>query len=160
MIHSDPHIPTIQKFLYLKGSVSGDASNIIASLETTSENYTVALKLLKGRYHNEKFIIDSHVKALSQLPTVKKDFSVRALYDITQKHLRALRALSVEVDTWNAMIIYLLKSELNTFTIEKWEESICDLGKPSLKDILNFLEPRSQIEETKASVNQINLQKA
>ena len=124
MIHNDQNIPIIQKFLYLKGCLTGDAANVISSLETTSDNYKVAWELLTGRYHNKRFIIDSHVKALFELPSVSKELSIRTFYDSIQKHVRALRALSVEVDKWDAILIYLIKSKLNNYTIEKWEESI------------------------------------
>ena len=159
MIHNDPDLPTIQKFHYLKGCVTGDAANIISSLETTTENYKVAWDLLKNRYDNKKFIIDSHVKALFEMPYLSKEFSIRALYDKTQKHIRALRALSVEVDKWDSIIIHLIKSKLNNYIIEKWEESTCNVEKPTLQDILNFLERRSQIEETRAAINQTQIQK-
>ena len=72
MIHNDNDLPTIQKFHYLKYSETGDVANIIASLESTSENYTVAWELLKGRYYNKKIIIDNRVKALFDLKPISK----------------------------------------------------------------------------------------
>ncbi|XP_033213767.1 uncharacterized protein LOC117170833 [Belonocnema kinseyi] len=119
---------------------------------------SAALQLM--RYHNKKFIIDSHVKALFELPPMSKEFSIRVLYDLIQKHLRSLRALSVEVDKWDAMLNHLIKGKINNYTMEKWEESICDIEKPTLLHMLNFLERRSQIEETRAATNQVNFQKA
>ncbi|XP_033231521.1 uncharacterized protein LOC117182536, partial [Belonocnema kinseyi] len=160
MIHNDPDLPTIQKFHYLKGCVTGDAANIISSLETSTENYKVAWDLIKNRYHNKKFIIDSHVKSLFEMPCMSKDFSIRALYDKTQKHIRALRALSVEVDKWDSIIIHLIKGKLNNYIIEKWEESTSNEDLPTLQNILDFLERRSQIEETRAAINQAQNQKA
>ena len=133
IIHNDNDLPTIQKFHYLKGSVTGDAANIIASLETTSENYTVAWEQLKGRYHNKNIIIDNHVKALFDLKPISKEFSIRRLCDIIQMHLRALQALSIDVDQWNFVLIRLIKRELNDYTIEKWEEFVCDIDLPTLK---------------------------
>lgn len=87
---------------------------------------------------------------------VSKEHSIRIFYDSIQKHLRALNALSVEVDTWNAMIIHLIKSKLNNYTVDKWEESVYDKEYPTLEDILTFLQRRSQIEETKAAINLAN----
>ena len=90
---------------------------------------------------------------------MSKEFSIRALYDMTQKHIRALRALSVEVDKGDAITIHLIKGKLNNYVIEKWEESTCNVEKPTLKDMLKFLERRSQVEETRAAVNQTQIQK-
>ena len=159
VIHNDKDLPTIQKFHYLKDSVTGDAANIIASLETTSENYTVAWELLKGRYHNKKIVIDNHVKALFDLKPISKEFSIRRLCDIIQKHLRALQALSIDVDQWNFILIHLIRSKFNSYTIKKWEEFICDIDLPTPINMLDFLARRSQIEETKAAANQANFPK-
>ena len=156
MIHNDDDLPTSQKFHYLKGCLTGDAANIIASIETTSENYKIAWDLLKGRYHNQKIITESHIKALFEMPSISKDFSVRALFDTLQRHIRALRTLSVDLNHSNAMTIYLIKGKLNTYTIEKWEEFICDIKTPTLENLLTFLERRSQIEETRAATRQLS----
>lgn len=75
MCHDNSAIPTIQKFHYLKACLKGDAAEIIASLETSTENYTVAWNLLKQRYNNKKFIIDTHLKALFDIPCISKEFS-------------------------------------------------------------------------------------
>ena len=72
IIHGDNDIPTIQKLYYLKGCVTGDAAKIIAALETTSENYEVAWDLLKCRYHNQKSLIDRHIKAFFEMPSIPK----------------------------------------------------------------------------------------
>ncbi|XP_033225735.1 uncharacterized protein LOC117178417 [Belonocnema kinseyi] len=94
------------------------------------------------------------------MPCMSKGFSIRALYDKTQKHIRALRALSVEVDKWDSIIIHLIKGKLNNYIIEKWEESTSNEDLPTLQNILDFLERRSQIEETRAAINQTQNQKA
>ena len=55
-------------------------------------------------------------------------------------YIRVLRALSVEVDKWDSIIIHLIKGKLNNYVIEKWEEATCNVDKPTLKDILQFSE--------------------
>lgn len=97
--HNDRNIPITKKFHYSKGTITGDASNIIASSETTSKNYIKAWELLKNRYHNKKVMIDTHVKALYNLKPVAKECSIRQ---------------------WNCMLIHLIKSKSNNDTIEKW----------------------------------------
>ena len=64
MCHDNLDIPEIQKFRYLKACVKDEAAEVIASLETTGSNYRVAWDLLKSRYDNRKYIVESHVKAL------------------------------------------------------------------------------------------------
>ena len=38
MIHNDQNISIIQQFLYLKRCLTGDAANVIPSLETISDS--------------------------------------------------------------------------------------------------------------------------
>lgn len=42
VIHSNASLSRVQKFQYLKASLTGDASNVITSLETSDANYEVA----------------------------------------------------------------------------------------------------------------------
>ena len=94
MCHDNDEIPTIHKFYYLKACLKGEAAEVIASLETTNENYPVAWELLKNRYDNRKFIVEGHVRALFEVPCISKEVSVRNVLDNVQKHVRALKALS------------------------------------------------------------------
>ena len=91
MCHDNAEIPTIHKFYYLKSCLKDEVAEIIASLKTTNENYTVAWKLLKNRYNNRRFIVKSHARSLFKIPRVSREFSVRNLVDNVQKHVRALK---------------------------------------------------------------------
>ena len=148
MCHDNQEIPNIQKFHYLKACVKDEAAEVIASLETTGNNYHVVWELLKARYDNRKFIVESHVKAFFEIPNISKEFSVRALLDNIQKRLRALRALEQPVEYWDTLIIYIIKNKLNNYLLEKWEETVGSTRLPSLKDMITFLEQRSLIETT------------
>lgn len=98
MCHENSALSSIQKFHYLKACLKDEAAEVIASLETTHDNYQVAWDLLKTRYDNRKFIINSHVQALFDIPPMSKELSVRALLDNVQKRLRALKALEQPIE--------------------------------------------------------------
>ena len=155
MCHDNPDIPPIQKFHYLKACIKDEAAEVIASLETTGNNYQVAWDLLKTRYDNRKYIVESHIKALFDIPNVSREFPVRALLDNVQKRLRALRALGQHVDQWGALLIFIIREKLNNCTREKWEETVGSNNLPSLDQMLSFLEHRSLIENCQ-SVNRSN----
>lgn len=57
VIHSNASVSRVQKFQYLKASVTGDASSVIGSLELSHANYDVAWTLLKERYDNKRVIV-------------------------------------------------------------------------------------------------------
>ena len=46
MIHENDSLPEIQKFHYLKSSLSGEAKRLVSNLPMTANNYTIAWKLL------------------------------------------------------------------------------------------------------------------
>ncbi|XP_051167313.1 uncharacterized protein LOC127285374 [Leptopilina boulardi] len=148
MCHNNQSISPIQKFHYLKACLTGEAAEVISSLETTESNYDVAWNLLKERFDNRKFIAESHVHALFELSTVSKEVSVRSLLDNFQKRYRALRALDQPVEQWDTLLIYILRMKLNNYNREKWEESVGSTQLPSLKKMTDFLEQRALIEGT------------
>lgn len=119
IIHENERISEIQKFYYLKSCLKEKAATIIASLETSSNNYQVTQELLEDRFNNHIFIVESHTKALLEIPSVSKEFSIRALLDHVQKHFRALEALKVPVDKWDTTLMLLIKSRLIQFNQDK-----------------------------------------
>jgi len=57
LIHSNASLSNIQRFQYLRTSLSGDARNVVNSLEISDANYDVAWALLKERYDNQRVIV-------------------------------------------------------------------------------------------------------
>lgn len=43
LVHDNPNLNAVQKFNYLKSALSGSASQVVQSLQTTNENYNIAL---------------------------------------------------------------------------------------------------------------------
>ena len=93
LVDDNKHITDIEKLYHLKGCLKGDAEAVIASIGLSSDNYSVAWTLLKERYDNRKFIRESHVKSILNLPCVSKDFPVCSLLNQVHNHTRALIAL-------------------------------------------------------------------
>lgn len=150
IVHDNDTIPATQKLHYLKSCLNNEASEIIHSLEISAENYTVAWDLLSNRYDNKKVIIESHTRALLQTPQVSKDFSLRSLVDHVQKHLRALRALKESVDSWDTILVLIIKDKLTNAIREKFEDISSDSKVSTMKELLEFLQRRAQFEDTKS----------
>ena len=119
MCHDNPSLSPIQKFHYLKACLKEQAAEVIASLEITTNNYEVAWDLLTTRYDNRNFIVNSHIKALFEIPHVSKEFSVQALLDHVQGRIRALRALGQPVDQWDWILIFIIRGKLNNYMRER-----------------------------------------
>ena len=63
-INDNRSLSNFHKFQYLKASITGDAANIIKSLELSEQNYQVAWNLMRQRYDNKRAIVEVHLRAL------------------------------------------------------------------------------------------------
>ncbi|XP_043469425.1 uncharacterized protein LOC122503069 [Leptopilina heterotoma] len=159
MCHDNQDIPNISKFMYLRACLRDEATEVIASLETTADNYLIAWELLKNRYDNRKFIVENHIKTLFELPALSKEFTARTLLDNLQKHLRALKALNQPVEQWDSLIVYLIKLKFNNYIRERWDEATGTTQLPTVKDLISFLEKRSVIEANHSTFKSVNSSK-
>jgi len=73
LIHENDSLPEIQKFYYLRSSLSGKAERLISSLPMTANNYAIAWKLLVERYENKRLIAASHIRQLLALKQLHKE---------------------------------------------------------------------------------------
>ncbi|XP_024868252.1 uncharacterized protein LOC112452345 [Temnothorax curvispinosus] len=95
MIDQNATLPNIQKMQYLLAALSGEALDVIGSLDVADENYVEAWEMLKERYDDSGFIVQKHIKALFEIPAIVKENHIllRRFLDSVLKHLRALKAL-------------------------------------------------------------------
>jgi hypothetical protein len=148
LIHSNASLSPIQKFQYLNSCVTGEASSVIKSLGITTENYPIAIALLKERYDDQRLIIKNHIRALFDLPNVTKDSpaSLRQLIDKVDLHLKVLKTLDAPTETWDLLIIHLIELKLDAFTMREWETTN-KKTMPTLKDMYAYLKDRCRVWE-------------
>ncbi|KAI5632969.1 hypothetical protein NE865_14306 [Phthorimaea operculella] len=73
LIHNNDMLGAIQKFHYLRSSLTGSALQVIKSLEFSETNYATAWELLEGRFNNKRLLIHNHVKALFAINNINKE---------------------------------------------------------------------------------------
>lgn len=148
LIHDNVELTGIQKFLYLRSSVQGEAKSILQSLEISANNYFVAWNLLKCRYYNKRIIVKTHIRALFDIPVVEKESAsmLRKVVDETRKHLQALRALSRPTDDWDDVIVHLIATKIDPTTNKEWEGTL-STEYPTLNNMLKFIERKCQTLE-------------
>lgn len=90
----------MQKLQYLCASLTGEAGDVINSLEISDVNYEIAWRLLKERYDNKRVIVHTHVKAIMELPSMSKENAgeLHQIADGASKHIHALQALRHPTD--------------------------------------------------------------
>lgn len=152
LIHSSKNLSIIEKFHYLKSTLSGNALQLIQSIEVTNENYDVAWTLLKERFTNKKLLIKKHVNALFELRSVAKENSsnLRDLLDGMTMNLRVLKHLGQPVDQWDTLIVYYITNKFDSSTRKEWESSTHGTKKDvaTVCDLSEFIETRCAILES------------
>lgn len=107
LVHDNNALTDIQRFYYLRSSLE-KAQQIMKSIEVSSKNYSIAWQMLEERFENKKLIIHNHLKAIFEYPSLTKEsyLELRNLFDNVTKHLRSLKSLGLQTDTWDCIVIY------------------------------------------------------
>lgn len=150
MVHSNETLPSIDKLHYLRWALTGDAYRLVESLEVTDANYTIAWGIISKRYKGNKAIIQHHVQALINLPTISKEShtSLRQLVDTAQQHINTLKRLGQPTDNWDTLLIQLFLPKLDSSTRREWESERANKEElPSMEDFITCLEKRCSFLE-------------
>ncbi|XP_043260414.1 uncharacterized protein LOC122401991 [Colletes gigas] len=148
LINQNTVLSNIERFHYLRSAVKGDAARALKALPMSDENYTAAWKLLCERYEDTNELIDFHVGALFDLPTLPKDSpaSLRQLLDDFNNNLKSLTSLEEPVEKWDTILVHLLATKLDRKTSEAWDKRVAEIGrKKTLADLQTFLEKQYKI---------------
>ncbi|XP_011164066.1 uncharacterized protein LOC105198908 [Solenopsis invicta] len=70
VIHNNKSLSDIQRFQYLRASLTDKALDIVKTLEISDSNYDLAWNILRDRYDNKRLIVQTHIKAIFELPAV------------------------------------------------------------------------------------------
>ncbi|XP_076660487.1 uncharacterized protein LOC143363840 [Halictus rubicundus] len=146
-VHDDVKLRGVQKLVYLKSCVKGQAAGLIESLETTEANYSVAWDILEKTYNDPRIIINNRIQAFFELQACTRNVN-KSLTDLTHlvtKHYNALKALKKPF--LESFPIYAITSKLDDQTRLKWREHTQDTEIPSMDDLLQFLHSRCKILE-------------
>ena len=120
-IHTNPSLQNVDKFKYLKCHLTGQASDLVAGIDITNVNYDIAINLLEERYNKSHVMREVHYSRLINLqPPSYKTSSLRAFHDETEKHIRALNSLGINVNT--PELLYILKSKLPRPVLERLQQ--------------------------------------
>ena len=85
----------LQKFHYLRASLTGEAANCVNSLIFHEENYPKALSLLKRRYDRPRRIVSCHGLAIMNYPKLTQcsPMALGDLANVVRQHIDALNSL-------------------------------------------------------------------
>lgn len=94
-------------------------------------------------------IIHSHIRDIFEHPKIVKESHVelRNLFHTYTKHLRALKALGEETESWDHLIIYIMCNKFDAVTRRDWESFKITGDLPTMNDINTFLKQKCDILE-------------
>ncbi|XP_076396216.1 uncharacterized protein LOC105664283 [Megachile rotundata] len=155
LVHNDTQIPAVQKFYLLKNSLRGSVATIIDPLNASEENYFVAWEMLKQRCDKPRQIIQTHIKMLLELTEINKDspISLRTLKEKALMHVNALKALQVPVDSWDAILVYIIIQKLDKATRRTWERTLENNQMPKFTELIAFLNKQERGDDIEECIN-------
>lgn len=145
LIHDDKNIPDIQKFVYLRGFLKGEAFDLIKNLPVQGSSYNVALNMIKDRYDNSHKIVNEYISKLLDMNPIGKSTvtSLRNFISEAKQHVAALKNLKEPVDQWDSILVCILSRKLDLYT----NRAYCldkDASQPhTFTDFIKYLEDRA-----------------
>ena len=158
-IHTNVRVPVIHKFYYLRSFLSGEAKGCITCLTTTAVNYEAAWSTLIACYNNPRILIQTHVKNIVDLASVKDKSSenLRRLSDTLNSNIKALETLGENPYNWGPLLLHIVCAKLDGETRKDWEIRAPKDKIPSISELIRFIEERFRIlESVESSRNMIN----
>ncbi|GFR20528.1 integrase catalytic domain-containing protein [Trichonephila clavata] len=132
-----------QKLQYLQSCLIGIAKHV----QTVDDTYDSLFLALEQRFENKRLIINKHINALLMLKYEKfrgdSNVELRNFVDTCTKHLRALKLLNIEHNTFSELLlIQLVMQVLDTETKRLFEMTLESTDIPKWDDFLAFLNKR------------------
>ncbi|XP_043279778.1 uncharacterized protein [Venturia canescens] len=139
MIDSREDVTRLQKFLYLRNCLEGDALNKILIYNVSEENYETAWKLLLDSYDKIRILIVKHLDAILDLPALTKAThqGLARLVDDMRQHVNMLASMKVTPD--EHLLVRIIERALPNNIRVKWEETLNLDTPPTLQQIYKFV---------------------
>ena len=123
----------------------------------TSNNYKIAIDLLKSRFGSTNRVIRAHIRALLSLnkPNIKSACSLNSFVGSVKRHMRGLESLSVASDNYEIFLCEILLSVVQQVIKQEWAK--LDENKMNLHELLRIVEGEARHQEildtTKTDIN-------
>lgn len=150
LIHEKTSLSNVEKLEYLKSCVKGEAEKAIQRFQITDQNYTAAWERLNAKYDNMRILQDTQIETIIDRCEIKQESAkeIRELIDVVQESLESLANLGVATDSWDPMLVVLVKRKLPFKTREEWEKQLEPESVPKYAELSAFLERRFRTVES------------
>ncbi|XP_062558035.1 uncharacterized protein LOC134222906 [Armigeres subalbatus] len=148
----------MDRFTYLRSSLTGDALQEISSVELSAANYPVAWTALEDRYHNQKLILKPYLDAIFRIKPMRKE-SFEALSQLIsdfEKNLQMLQKMGQNTDGWSTILVHMVCSRLDGVTLRFWESSHNSKEVPAYRNLINFLKNHCAVLQSVGSSHSVS----
>ncbi|XP_055604159.1 uncharacterized protein LOC129752396 [Uranotaenia lowii] len=144
LVHASTEISTIQKFYYLRSSLTGDALKLIQSIPISANNYPVAWNLLVDHFQNPARLKQSYIDALFEFTALKRESAtdLHSLVENFEATVKILNQLGEKTQYWDVMLIRMLSIRLDPTTRRDWEDFSSARNTISFQDLVAFIQRR------------------
>ncbi|XP_055600480.1 uncharacterized protein LOC129749527 [Uranotaenia lowii] len=144
LVHSSSDLSNIQKFYYLRSSLSGDALKLIQTIAISANNYPVAWNLLVEHFQNPLRLKQTYVDSLFEFSQLKKESAsdLHSLVERFEANVRILKQLGERTEYWDVLLIRMLSIRLDSTTRRDWEEFASSKESTTFQDLVSFLQRR------------------
>ncbi|XP_055585175.1 uncharacterized protein LOC129738027 [Uranotaenia lowii] len=144
LVHSSHELSSIQKFYYLRASLSGDAQKLIQTIPISSNNYLVAWNLLLDHFQNPSRLKQSYVDSLFEFSALKSESAsdLHSLVERFEANVKILHQLGERTEYWDILLIRMLSIRLDSTTRRDWEVYATTKDSVSFQDLVAFIQRR------------------
>ncbi|XP_055584724.1 uncharacterized protein LOC129737588 [Uranotaenia lowii] len=144
LVHSSSDLSNIQKFYYLRSSLSGDALKLIQTIAISANNYPVAWNLLVEHFQNPVRLKQTYVDSLFEFSQLKRESAadLHSLVERFEANVRILKQLGERTEYWDVLLIRMLSIRLDPTTRRDWEEFSSSKEASTFQDLVGFLQRR------------------
>lgn len=109
LVHSSPSLSTIEKFYYLRSSLTGEALQLIQTIPISNEQYPVAWNLLVTHFQKTRRLKRTYIQSLFEFLIIKLEAAaeLHSLVDKFQSNVKILQQLGEQTNHWDVLQIYL-----------------------------------------------------
>lgn len=145
LVHKDNSINDVQKFVYLRSFLKGEAFDLIKNLPVVGASYKEALTILQERYDNKHKIVFEHISHLLDLSPITKpnEYSLRNLVSEVKQHIAALKNLDQPIDKWDSVLVCILSRKLDPHTNRSYCLKRDTSIPPTFTEFIKYLESRA-----------------
>ena len=151
-IHRNRSLEDIEKFIYLKSYLTGDAKDLLEGLARTDANYSLAMEILEENYGNKEVLINNHVSKLINLDKQKENdiTSLRVLYNKVTRHVRELETLGITPNMYSIFLVPIVESKISETLRKSWKKR----KEKGIKKLLEFIHEEVECIESSSFVEQ------